>query len=66
MIISNPRSGAHEEFDNIEDEIKNFDSKSALLSANNGLANIFEIIDMGGKFFGKRRCIGARNRDFST
>ncbi|MDR1890583.1 MAG: peptide chain release factor N(5)-glutamine methyltransferase [Puniceicoccales bacterium] len=53
MIISNPPYLTNEEFENTQDEIKNFEPKSALVSANNGLADIFKIIGTAGKFLAK-------------
>ncbi|MDR2777007.1 MAG: peptide chain release factor N(5)-glutamine methyltransferase [Puniceicoccales bacterium] len=49
MIISNPPYLTDEEFENAQDEIKKFEPKSALVSQNNGLADIFKIIGTAGR-----------------
>ncbi|MDR0693255.1 MAG: peptide chain release factor N(5)-glutamine methyltransferase [Puniceicoccales bacterium] len=53
MIVSNPPYLTDEEFENAQDEIKNFEPKFALVSKNNGLADIFKIIGTAGKFLAK-------------
>ncbi|MDR1457659.1 MAG: peptide chain release factor N(5)-glutamine methyltransferase [Puniceicoccales bacterium] len=53
MIISNPPYLTDEEFENAQDEIKNFEPKFALVSKNNGLADIFKIIGTAGKSLAK-------------
>lgn len=49
LIISNPPYLTDEEFENAQDEIKNFEPKFALVSKNNGLADIFKIIGTAGR-----------------
>jgi release factor glutamine methyltransferase len=53
MIISNPLYLTDEKFKNSQDEIKNFEPVSALVSKNEGLADIFKIVSMTGKFLTK-------------
>ncbi|MDR2779095.1 MAG: peptide chain release factor N(5)-glutamine methyltransferase [Puniceicoccales bacterium] len=53
VIISNPPYLTDGEFANSQDEIKNFEPKSALVSNNMGLADIFKIISGAGKFLAK-------------
>ncbi|MDR0742620.1 MAG: peptide chain release factor N(5)-glutamine methyltransferase [Puniceicoccales bacterium] len=53
MIISNPPYLTNEEFENAQDEIKNFEPKCALVSKNNGLADIFKIISTTGRSLAK-------------
>ncbi|MDR2603093.1 MAG: peptide chain release factor N(5)-glutamine methyltransferase [Puniceicoccales bacterium] len=53
MIISNPPYLTDEEFENAQDEIKKFEPKFALVSKNNGLADIFKIIGTAGRFLAK-------------
>ncbi|MDR2628788.1 MAG: peptide chain release factor N(5)-glutamine methyltransferase [Puniceicoccales bacterium] len=53
MIISNPPYLTDEEFENAQDEIKKFEPKCALVSKNDGLADIFKIIGTAGRFLTK-------------
>jgi release factor glutamine methyltransferase len=50
IIVSNPPYLSEEEFESAQDEIKIFEPKVALVSANGGLEDIFKIIGGAGKF----------------
>ncbi|MDR1528099.1 MAG: peptide chain release factor N(5)-glutamine methyltransferase [Puniceicoccales bacterium] len=53
MIISNPPYLTDKEFENVQDEIKKFEPKCALVAKNNGLADIFKIISTTGRSLAK-------------